>query len=97
MDVSDIGSIATALGLVFAGWQIAAQRIQFRTSFQDTLWREQRDIIAEIPLGDALAGLHGDKNLPTDLSERDTGLMSPVRRAEWHASSVTPPRSARWC
>ena len=48
ISLSDVGSIATAIGVAFAAWQVGGQRVQFRTAFQDGLWREQRDILAAL-------------------------------------------------
>lgn len=74
MDLTDIGSLATAVGVTFAAWQIAAQRTQTRTAFQDALWREQREIIGAMPV-DLVLMKEGDAFDPATLSDRERGLM----------------------
>lgn len=75
MNVADIGSIATAAGVAFAAWQVAAQRTQFRTSFQDGLWREQRDLIARMPLEFVLTPPEASEPFSRMLSDDEMTLM----------------------
>lgn len=51
MSVQAIGSIATALGVFLAWWQLMHARRQARTVFEDALAKEYREIALRLPLG----------------------------------------------
>ncbi len=67
LSIADIGALATAAGVAFAALQVAAQRVQFRTAFQDDLWREQRQVIARLPV--ALTMMSHDDDAPFDATQ----------------------------
>lgn len=75
MDLTGIGSIATAVGVFFAAMQVAGQRAQFRTSFADGLWREQREIVAELPIDLVLMGAGDETFDPRVLGELERSLL----------------------
>jgi hypothetical protein len=54
--VGSLASVATAIGVFVAGWQIRLAKQLARTQFEDTLTKEFREIIWKIPV-DALIGL----------------------------------------
>ena len=54
--VGSVASVATAIGVFVAGWQIRLAKQLARTQFEDTLTQQFRDIIWKIPV-DALIGL----------------------------------------
>lgn len=53
--ISACASVATAVGVFMAGWQIRLAKRQAKTQFEDDLTRQYREIIKEIPT-DALLG-----------------------------------------
>lgn len=71
VSIADIGSLATAVGVFFAGWQVAQQRTQTRTGFQDALWREQREVIAALPIDLVLMAPGDDDFDPEELTEAE--------------------------
>ncbi len=58
LDLQGLASIATALGVLFAGWQLLLAKRQATTTFEDSLSGEFRAIAQRIPvralLGEAL-------------------------------------------
>ena len=50
MDWQAIGSGATALGVIFVGWQIWQTKKQNITTFEDELSRQYREILKTIPV-----------------------------------------------
>lgn len=58
LDLQALASIATALGVLFAAWQLLLAKRQATTAFEDSLAREYREIAQRIPvralLGDTL-------------------------------------------
>ena len=54
--VGSVASVATAIGVFVAGWQIRLAKQLARTQFEDTLTQQFREIIWKIPV-DALIGL----------------------------------------
>lgn len=75
MDWTQVGSLATAAGVLFAAGQVKAQRTQFRTSFQDDLWREQREIISGLPIEFVLMPPGAAGFDPERLGERELSLL----------------------
>ena len=69
IDWSSIGSIATAVAVLLAGWQLRRGTAQARTDFEDDLSREYRDLSRSIP-----PGVH----LDSDMSEHDRGVAFPA-------------------
>lgn len=57
--VQTIASVATAVGVGIAGWQLRVTKQQAQTQFEDSLVAQYRRITANIPL-DALLGRHLD-------------------------------------
>ena len=53
--ISACASVATAIGVSLAGWQIRLAKRQAKIQFEDDLTRQYREIIREIPT-DALLG-----------------------------------------
>src|SRR5438876_7925640 len=53
--VEAIASVATAVGVFLACWQIWLTKLQARTVFEDSLAREYRDLAQRLPIG-ALLG-----------------------------------------
>lgn len=54
--ITAAASVATAIGVFLAGWQIKMAKQQAKTQFEDDLTRQYREIIKDIPT-DALLGL----------------------------------------
>jgi hypothetical protein len=92
-----LASIATAVGVLLAGWQLSESREQARTSFEDTLSSQYRDLIQKLPV-EALLGEDLDEKLYREtLSEfyhyidltneqiflRQLGRISPETWASW--------------
>lgn len=50
MTLNDIASVATALGVAFAGAQLVVMQRQSRAQFEDSLNAQYRAIVARIPL-----------------------------------------------
>lgn len=48
--ISAVGSVATAVAVAIAVWQLAEGRKQARTQFEDSLSREYRDLAQRIPV-----------------------------------------------
>lgn len=53
--ISAGASVATAIAVLLAGWQIRLAKKQAKTQFEDDLTRQYREIIKDIPT-DALLG-----------------------------------------
>jgi hypothetical protein len=53
--LTGLASIATAVGVVFAGWQLRATKDIARTQFEDRLTEQYRNIIRQVPI-EALLG-----------------------------------------
>lgn len=53
--LTSIGSVATALGVFAAGWQIYESRRQAVTAFEDSMSSQYRDLVQGIPV-EALLG-----------------------------------------
>ena len=49
MTVRDVGSLATAIGVAIAAYQLWAAKRQQRTDFEDELNREYREIVRDLP------------------------------------------------
>jgi hypothetical protein len=47
----DAGSLATAVGVIFAGAQLWISRRQSRTQFEESLSSRYRDIVSQLPVG----------------------------------------------
>ncbi|MCD9541226.1 hypothetical protein GLP22_08400 [Photobacterium carnosum] len=56
MDFDEISSIATALGVIVATWQIRESRKLAQATFEDAFNQQYRDLIYAIPV-DALLGI----------------------------------------
>lgn len=54
--INALASVATAIGVFLAGWQIRLAKRQAITQFEDDLTKQYREIIKDIPT-DALLGL----------------------------------------
>ena len=67
--VTVLASVATAVGVLLAWWQIKESREQAVTSFEDGLAREYREIAQRLPvfalLGDALS----EEDIKTNLDD----------------------------
>jgi hypothetical protein len=63
--LADLASIATTIGVFFAGWQVSQSRKHHVTNFEDDLAREYRVLLKGIPVGLLL----GD--VPTEDEYRD--------------------------
>lgn len=50
IDWSAVGSIATAIAILVAAWQVHRGTIQARTNFEDELSREYRELARNIPV-----------------------------------------------
>jgi len=65
--LSEIASVATALAVIVATWQLVLSRQQAVTNFEDSLNKEYRDISAILPvealLGETLTDEEFSKNL----------------------------------
>src|SRR5437870_11457067 len=48
--IEAVTSIATALGVLFAGVQLLLQKRQATTQFEDELVKQYRDIVRELPI-----------------------------------------------
>ena len=48
--VSDVASVATALGAIFIGWQVVEARRQLRASFERTFVDRYEEILSRVPL-----------------------------------------------
>ena len=57
IDLNTIASIATAVGVAVAAWQIWASRKLAQTSFEGSLDQQYRKLVMQIPV-DALLGRH---------------------------------------
>ncbi|MDZ7841510.1 MAG: hypothetical protein U5R46_11970 [Gammaproteobacteria bacterium] len=55
MDWGTVASIATAIGVAVAAWQIRLSRKIFQTQFEDSLDQQYRELVRDIPV-DALIG-----------------------------------------
>lgn len=69
IDWSSIGSIATAVAVLLAGWQLRRGTAQARTDLEDDLSREYRELTRSIPLG-----VHLDR----DMTEQEFLEASPA-------------------
>lgn len=89
-----VGSLATAIGVLLAWWQIRVAGRQSATAFEDALAREYRDLAQRIPvsalLGDVLSAEEIQDNLDdfysyVDLSNEQTYLRQKgrLRRDTW--------------
>ncbi len=77
MNLAEFSSLATAVGVAFAGLQVAAQRTQIRTTFQDEMWSEQRRILRSLPSDLLLGDDHAaDTNANTFTSADASALYS---------------------
>jgi len=54
---ANISSVATAIGVAVAAWQLWLTRCQAKTTFEDTFAREYRELAATLPTK-ALLGAH---------------------------------------
>jgi hypothetical protein len=89
-----IASIATAFGVILAAWQLWMTQIQTKTTFEDTIAREYRELSLQIPtkafLGDVLSrdeylGAENDFYHYFDLSNEQVFLrqIGRVRKRTW--------------
>ena len=92
--ISSVGSIATAIAVAIAVWQLSVGRQQARTAFEDSLSREYRTLAQRIPvkalLGEPLsaeeyAEAHDDLYCYFDLSNEQVFLRQQdrVSRETW--------------
>jgi len=68
LDWSVVGSIATALAVLVAAWQVRRGTAQTRVNFEDDLSREYRELARSIPvtahLGEELDPIHFESAFP---------------------------------
>ncbi len=62
-----VASVATAIGVVVAAWQLALSQGQARTAFEDSLNMQYREISRRLPI----RALLGD---PLDATEQESAL-----------------------
>lgn len=98
MTLNDIASVATALGVAFAGAQLVIMQRQSRAQFEDSLNAQYRSIVARIPLPALLGERLSEEELGEslrafydyfDLSNEqafldDQGRLSPSTWQNWH-------------
>jgi hypothetical protein len=81
LDWTAVGSIATALAVLVAAWQLYRATLQTRTNFEDDLSREYRKLGRDIPvkayLGDELTPEEFAQAFPSFLP-----LLRPDQRAD---------------
>ena len=93
-EIQAIASVATAIGVLLAGWQLNQSKKQALTSFEDSLASQYRHIIREIPvkalLGETLDKEEQNRALPHfyhyfDLSNEQAYLhrRGRVRSQTW--------------
>ena len=93
--ISAVGSLATAIAVAIAVWQLSVGRQQARTAFEDSLSREYRTLAQRIPVkallgeplsAEAYAKAHDDLYCYFDLSNEQVFLRQQdrVSRATWH-------------
>jgi hypothetical protein len=70
MNWAAVGSIATALGVLFVCWQIWQTRKQNITAFEDEMSRQYREILKTIPV----EALLGEELTPKELEEAENGI-----------------------
>src|SRR2546425_1035919 len=63
IDWSTVGSIATAVAVLVAAWQVRRGTAQARPNFEDDLSRESRDLARNIPVSALLGGELGPEEL----------------------------------
>jgi hypothetical protein len=68
MDLKTVASLATAIGVCIAAWQIWESRKLAQTSFEDGLDQQYRNLAMDIPV-DALIGKPINDNKKDDLRE----------------------------
>lgn len=71
MTFGDLASLATAIGVIFAAWQLKMTKRSAVSAFEDSLAREYRDIVS---------GLPADVMLGKDCTDDDTRGREHVRR-----------------
>ena len=64
-----IASVATAIGVLIAAWQLWEARRQGRTEFEDGLAREYREIAQRIPVDALLGGELDEKTFAASLND----------------------------
>lgn len=69
IDWSSVGSIATAIAVLLAAWQLHRGTIQARTDFEDDLCREYRELARSIP---------PDAHLDREMADSVYDLAFPV-------------------
>jgi hypothetical protein len=95
IDWTSVGSIATAIAVLIAAWQLRRGTVQARTDFEDDLSREYRELARSIPvnalLGRELPEPEFEEALPAlyryvDLSNEQVFLRMQGRicRATWN-------------
>ncbi len=70
MDWQAIGAGATALGVIFVGWQIWETRKQSVTAFEDSLSQQYREILRTIPV----KALLGEELCQAELEKAENGI-----------------------
>lgn len=61
--------IITAIGVIFAGWQLRAAKRQARTDFEDSLNRDYRETIRALPIGALLGDVLSEAELLEHLAD----------------------------
>ena len=94
MQAEAIGSAVTAMGVVFAAWQLRQAASHARTDFEDDLSREYRDLSRQMPtaalLGDAVGDQEFERAFPVllqyiDLTNEQVTLRmnGRIRKSTW--------------
>lgn len=65
--ISDLASIATAIGVFFAGRQLLLAKRQAQTDFEDGFSRDYREAIKDIPIGALLGRELGSDEIESHL------------------------------